>query len=107
MSSALLLNASTMYLRSKGTDDSTGLNGIDLGRGGGLRRYPLVEAFGCLANRSRLKAAATGLRFEELLFSIYLNAGVGFGKDGGKMYVSMQARLLKNKRSTLSHINNG
>ena len=69
LSNALVENASTIYLRSCGIDDSTGANGIFFGRGGGDLRYPLVgdsacrflslvEVVGCIANNSTLKAAA-------------------------------------------------
>ena len=115
LSNALFEKESTMYLRNLGIDDSTGANGILFGRGGGdllwplaegvgmsfLLHFVLVEVSGCIANSSRLKVAAQGLRLVALLESMYFSAGVGLGKDGGNMYVAMQALLLKKMRSIL------
>ena len=102
LSRALLLNASTMYFRRRGTEDSMNLYGMVFGRGGGGRLYPLflvllqpvvvtaeccllAAVLGSLAKSWRLNAAAKGLRSEGLSDSMYLSAGVGFGNDGGSM----------------------
>ena len=76
------LNESNMNCLSFGMFEAVGGNGIFFGRGGGRVRF----------NCGTVSADAT----------VAVGWGIGKGKHEGRMFMSMQARLLKYSLSTCS-----